>query len=494
MKEFLTNEKYISILLIGVLLLSILPLFLLGSYNHPCADDFSYGGETAVVWRETGSFSQTLKAAVEKTKDVYQTWQGSFAGVFLMALHPGVFGESLYKMVPLFLILTFAASLFFFCHVLLVTYAKGTKEQSRILASVLILLFMQFVISPVEAYFWYNGSMYYTLFFSLALTHVSCLLLLWKTKRQDRQVIGTLLLSLFGFFIGGGNFVVALTHWVVLGILTGVSFFVEKRRGFLTLFITLATGVGLALSILAPGNSARQDLMVGMSPVSAILSSYTYGFRFLIFYIRIPVYFALLALFPLLYKIAKKSEFSFPLPGLATFLIFSAYAASFTPNLYGMASYGPPRVANVNQYLAILMLVGLAFYWSGWIGRKTAPQPEKKVQKKDPKEDSSSFPFIVFLVVLIATGIGFGLADDPNYMTSTSAVSSLVSGEGKAYHQEYLDRLEVVTQHVGESVVLPPFQHQPHLLFFDDITTDPQDWRNLAFAKFYQLEQVVLAS
>ena len=88
--------KIFSYIVLAAFILSIIPLIAISFYNAPSADDFSFSQTTADAWRETNSLAQVIKAGLEKTGQIYETWQGSFAGVFLMTLQPAIFGEGAY--------------------------------------------------------------------------------------------------------------------------------------------------------------------------------------------------------------------------------------------------------------------------------------------------------------------------------------------------------------------------------------------------------------
>lgn len=79
-------------------------------------------------------------------------------------------------------------------------------------------------------------------------------------------------------------------------------------------------------------------------------------------------------------------------------------------------------------------------------------------------------------------------------MTSISSLYSLITGEASQYHQEYLNRLALYQNPKIKDVEVPAFQVKPYVLFFDDITTDINDWRNIAVASYYGKESVILNS
>lgn len=113
----------VGIVCAAALACSLAPLFLIGLYAHPCADDFSYGAPAALAWSASGSFLEVLESAACNTIQVYHTWQGSFVAVFLMSLQPAVFGEGMYFWGVVFLLLSYLVGSLFFLKVFLRNYA-----------------------------------------------------------------------------------------------------------------------------------------------------------------------------------------------------------------------------------------------------------------------------------------------------------------------------------------------------------------------------------
>ena len=84
------SKQYVYVITI-IFILSLIPLYIIGKYNHPSVDDYYYGVETAKVYRDTGSVSQVISTSFDEMKNTYNDWQGNFAAIFLMRLQPAVF-------------------------------------------------------------------------------------------------------------------------------------------------------------------------------------------------------------------------------------------------------------------------------------------------------------------------------------------------------------------------------------------------------------------
>ena len=86
-------------------------------------------------------------------------------------------------------------------------------------------------------------------------------------------------------------------------------------------------------------------------------------------------------------------------------------------------------------------------------------------------------------VYLVAKGTGFA---------AVGALSTLASGEARAYHDSAVARFEILKDESIKDVQLEPFPVKPYLLYFDDISSDPSDWHNEDISTYYGKESVVL--
>ena len=86
-------KKYGPWLLLGLLAISLIPILLLGRYDWPSADDYSYAllshesllkGEFPLV----GSWKYIVRC--------YTGWQGTFSAIGMMTLTPLTFSPFLY--------------------------------------------------------------------------------------------------------------------------------------------------------------------------------------------------------------------------------------------------------------------------------------------------------------------------------------------------------------------------------------------------------------
>jgi hypothetical protein len=72
------------------------------------------------------------------------------------------------------------------------------------------------------------------------------------------------------------------------------------------------------------------------------------------------------------------------------------------------------------------------------------------------------------------------------------AIRELASGQAKQYYQEAMIRKEIYQDESILDAEVEPYSVKPYLLYFDDITDDPENWKNKGVIEFYRKDSVKL--
>lgn len=176
-----------------------------------------------------------------------------------------------------------------------------------------------------------------------------------------------------------------------------------------------------------------------------------------------------------------KISYEWKYPGLVIILSFCIYASSYTPTLFAQGSTGAGRVQNLQYVFFILMLFADLFYLEGWIFKNL------KIQFSM----GENYIWSYLLSVLICLGILFIFMLNKGSLISCSAMRSVWVGEAKIYKQEADERITILKED-GKVSELSGFTVYPYVLYFDDITADKNDWRNMAMANWYGKSAVLL--
>ena len=479
MKSGSLSFRLILILVLAALALSLVPILLTGRYALPAADDFNYSFRARHLVESGAGFPGAVRGAVETVRAFYGTWQGTFSAIFLMALQPSVFGEGWYTLTPVIMLGALLAGTFVLCLVLSRRVFGLSGSTGGIAAALALFLGIQLLPSPVQGLFWYNGSIYYIFFHSLALLALALGVRLVKDGGLWRCV----LLCLLALILGGGNYVTALCCSIL--VLSGILLLAFlKNPGWKRLILpALLLLIAFAVSMAAPGNAVRQTQTQHQpQAVQAVLQSFAAGGRFAVKWMSLPLAGSLLFLAPIFWFALRESRFAFPCPWLVTLYSYCLFSAMFCPTLYALGSYGDLRLLNILYLTYVLLLILNLLWWLGWLSSRKAREGESRPPLR------ILAPAALVLVLCLGAHLALG-----SY-TGTMCLGALRSGEARAYAACGRQRLEQLHDPAVRNAVLEPFPSQPYVLFLSDVTPNPEDWRNVAVAEYYNKESVVLGS
>lgn len=478
MKRLSFSYRFLQISAIVFLLLSLLPLFLLGRYAVPAADDFSYGAAAHLAFLQDGSFFSAAAAAAGKTVETYFSWQGTFSAVFLMALQPAVFSLRLYALTPLIMTGVFVGGSFLFCRRILGNLFLLRPALCDIISSLICALSVQLLPSPVQGLFWYNGAVYYMVFHGLLLC--ACAAACSLLQRGGR--LRCALLSFLCLLLGGGNYVTALSAVILLA--AAVLLLLIIRKGSWKRLILPGTVLLLAflLNICAPGNAVRQAAQENTPGViAAILQSFLSGLSYAGQWFSLPILGMLLLLCPLVWPQLKGSAFSFSCPLLVTLFSYCFFSAMFCPPIYAMGNVGDKRLLNIVYCTYLLLLTINWIYWLGWAAKRRVESAGSAIP---------SLPFCLAALFFVCC-LGLSAVSGTGFC-SLGACSTLRSGEAREYYECAQQRFSLLEAPETRDAVLAPFSVYPYLLYFDDISSDPTDWKNVDMATYFGLDSVRL--
>ena len=544
----MTKKNWLTLLII-IFVLSLIPLYLVGLYDQPSADDYFYATETAKVWSETHSLTAVLGRALTLTGETYVARQGNFTALFLMFMTPALFSESFYAVTPLILITSFVASMLFFFITVLRYWLGAGQRQSLAVALCVTFTALQLTLVPSDSFYWYNGAIYYTFFFALMLVLFALVTLLLKHPSHSIRVLSLVLSCLLCAVIGGGNFATSLFTVLILAVLivfysvfhseryeaklhganalVSLPSLTEIRRRRLGLILILILGlITFFITVFAPGNAVRQ---AGVGEHSGLLKTFAFSFAYGAYAIAqstsVPVLVLWILLIPLFYRMAKDSSYQFRYPGLVLLFTYGLFCAQGTPVFYAQGLRIPYRMMNIIGFAYYPFMAFNLIYLMGWIARRTEDKPGILLSKIAHCYDRA-LPRNILLVsgiALYAVGclgrIGVtesetttGQAVFSGMPASVSAVYSLVSGDAAEYEGQILTRDALLREAAAAAaedpsvglvcesdngiaewdieVTVPALTVTPDPIFHSDITEDPTHWKNTHLEMFYGIRSI----
>ena len=527
------QEKKLGVLVLLVMLVALVPLYIVADYAHPSVDDYSYGKLTAEAWEQTGSLGIVLATAWERTAYTYETHQGTVVSVFLMRLQPGILGEDYYFLTTVFLLSTFLICSILFYYAFFYRIFQADRVKSWMIAAVLSLGAMEFTHVASDSFYWYNGGVTYTFFYSMEALLFALLIYMYTAKKKVIKCLLGFVCMLVVVIACGGNYVTSLVTLELLVCICAVTGLVEYKKTaqkkqkkeqnietflrkngiinlYLCLLVLLAAAITFLIVVVAPGNALRQERTGETnSPVIAIFLSFVYGAYSIGNCMDLPALLLLFLCVPLFVVIAgkacKERKFAFPCPALVTFFSFCLYSSQVTPVFYAQGIKLPYRIMNIIYFSCFVMVALNLFYWIGFFIRK---KPQGQVlQTLESWHTKHFWKFYAIAALLFCFSVagnisiaaemdveGAAQVEVSELPATLSACYFLLNGDAKVFDKECKARYTMYSNPEIKDVIVEPFTVTPDIIFHSDITEDPDNWKNKCIKKYFNKHSVRLAN
>lgn len=463
-------------------LLSIIPLFMISMYNHPSVDDFAYATGTHEVWKSSRNMLLVIAEAVKTSISYWHRWQGLYTSAFILALEPGIFGEQYYRITGFLTIGTLIFSnLIFFYYVLHKRLGESVLTASAF-GMVTSFLMLHWMPSTVEGLFWYNGAMNYTFFFGLFLLLVCSVLSLFKEQSQAVAVIRVVMGSILAFLLSGGNHVTAFAGLLIVFMACVFAVMNRKKDELCRIgFVFIMEAAGFLLNVMSPGTRVRSNAFGKSQGVFiTVWKAVRYVLESMNDWIGLALVVSITIMLPVVFRCVRRMReekgFRFESPLLFFIVSVGLLAAMCCPSYYAMGEIGAGRLENVIYFAFIWITFLNVFYICGWIEGKISIE----------RFQSDVWWKVTVTVLLIGMIIGCS-RDSAGFL----AWKSVKSGEALAYSLEADARYNLYIQSAGKNVEVSSYSFYPSLIFYGDITEDPQYWANQQIKEYYGLESVI---
>lgn len=458
----------LNIFLLIFFFLCLIPVAVASRYIMAQADDFTYSTRTHLAWSQTHSVLVLLQAIASQIYHAYTDWQGTFTSTILMSLQPSIFGEQFYHIVPLLIIGIFSLSTWFFIRTVLHSILKVSTTLANGLSILVILISVENIRQPAEAFTWYNSAIHYTGIHSLWLLTAAMVLryLFLENKTRSRHIAMTVFVCFLSFMCGGGNNLSALEALVlefVFGfflILWGHDRYRVQIRRFVLCFGFLLAGA--MCNFLCPGNSKRMGADSHATGIAeTILKCFYAGGKLGTDWIDLSFIIFILWTIPYILLIVRelvRRQYRFRMPLLVLFAMYGCFSAMWAPNIYVMDLGGldMKRTQNVGYYHYILLLCAGLIYVAGWAASLKKGRFLQKLERfYDGSGRVRTVRWIYYpLIVLMSIGcIGLINRGAPMHYTSSAALHSIAYGGGQKWLDTINGNLEIIRNSPDDVVI-----------------------------------------
>ncbi len=473
------SEKVLAVLSVLAIILALIPLYRLTFYAVPRYDDFGYGIN---LWKEQrygyGLYT-IIKAGYDTALGSHYSWQGTYSSIFMMAQMPAALGFQYYFIGPVLLITSLVVSTLFLTSVLSKVYLNASRCERTIFSVIVTLTLTECIYTAQQGFYWYNSGVHYVFMHSIMFVFVSFMVLLTYTKKTAARFIYFLIVTALAFVCAGANFVTCIQGILLLTGYIVVLLFRDARKTLWYLPAFFVYMFGLRLNLFAPGNAHRQASYQGESAARAIIDSLKEGvvnawkfsgpFVIILMIIAIPV----------ICKMVKKTEFKFRLPGLFSLLSYCFYCTGYTSSFYSMGSAGLSRTWIAVCFSFQILLFANEVYWIGYLSHK----------RLKPFSLTSDYYPAFYLMALIMMLVSFHYTQDKiGAVSSFGAYYYIHTGEAYAFHEEFLERVNIFEESDHGVVDVPEYAYKPWFLINRDISDDPSQEENRMMSEYFGLQ------
>ena len=197
---------------------------------------------------------------------------------------------------------------------------------------------------------------------------------------------------------------------------------------------------------------------------------------------------------------AQAVQLGFTAPFPAAVLAYGIVSCVVTPALYAQGNMDAGRIQSTFWLHAVLVLLLLEWYLVGGLYRRFSK--EQNASAVSCLQNASAVSCLQnasaasclrngaggFVRAILLFFIVFSLLavkGNPDFYTGTSAVSELLDGSAAQYGRENEERLRILKNPREQDAVLPRYTVQPNLLYFEDVSEDPDDWINQKMSEYY---------
>ena len=486
------TSKHRALLWALILILSLIPVFMIAPFDFASGDDYNYGAGPHLAFQATGSVLAALKAAFATTASIYKSWQGTWFDCFVFCLHPEVFSDRGYVLVPfIFVILQIVCFTAFAHHFLKKRWEMGGWYFLEV-ALIFLTFSFQLIPSQKSGIFWWVGCVHYVMPMCMALIGI-----IFGDRFLNDHKVGDLIgLTVIATLIGGATYPAALLLPEVVFVLWLEKMLIAKERNkkdILLLIPLVLEGIGLYLSFVAPGNAVRSasDISQGAKPtggaVSTILASITFSVKdactsfigdktFILIAVLLIAFISAGALkaAKATYKTGFEKRFSHPL--LFTVTAFLVNASMYAPRLYAgdVVSSG---YYNFNFWVFFICLLAVVIYLEGFcISRLNT-----SYKGKSTVGNLVMYGALALVVLIIAYVGRHGVKEYTDYI----CLDYYRNGQAADYREQMLLQIKLMEEEGVDDVIVPEINNYQGPLMHMPVVADPENVDNYMTALFY---------
>lgn len=463
-----TGIRY-SYFLIGILILSLIPLLILHFFNQPTPEDFYYSGEAAKI------------GLMDSMRVLYKFYGGRYFTYFVISLNPLYFGSITgYRICAMFLMLLFYYVFFLFVS----EFTKsGLNLSERILISLSVyVLYLLAMPSLSQGFYWLVSAVHYQAALILFMLFAVYYFRIDKAESKSKRNIYIFISCLLTVAIPGTVELSAAMIIIIVSVLLIKSIFIDKKLSWWLIIIALLTIVCVYFVLKSPGNDQRSVKYADNHNFYLSLKS---SLEFLIATIadwkfNSPLIALTVLFIPFYFKIVNANKSELKPTFIKILSIISIFFVILYTNIFIIYwSLGIPPYDRILDFIYFIFLTG---WFVIIICIVSIVSMKFKIYNYTPPK---------FIYAVAATIIVIFLYRENNF---TRAYSDLMTGKASEFNKEVNERYDMISKSTADSLQIDTIRTVPKTFFFQDITKDTKRPFNIGYQSYFQKKYIVRKS
>lgn len=485
------SYKKIALILLGLFLVTLLPIIYCSFFNYANGDDLWEGAAAYRVLAEGGTVKDFFIAIRDWFIVDYYGWEGNWSSIILWLIPPNIWGEKVYCITAWIALFHLCGSIIYFGSYYMQKFLNANRLYQAIVSILVCFFVIQYMPSIKNGVFWYTGMINYTVPFSLCIMSF-----VWIDKYMNIGYFRYLVLTTIIFmYLGGAGYTPIVLAFEVfllfmmLYLLKGE--FRRKKRmwGVFIPFVLLI--VGFVISALSPGNAIRGgdsyflDIPRIFTTVTECLRRGFVGIFEWFLTVR-----PLILIIPLLVILTweqidiKQTKIKFEHPILVSTVLFLVASSIYAPEIYSQSSVSG-GVPNTVYFTFLLTCIIEIIYLTCYV----------KVRYVKTGASFITENLLLKLRVAIVAGEIFFCIVAGRFlignMSGYMCYDFIKTGQLRDFEYQMQERLEILHNPEIKNAVVPEMNNEQGPFMHMALLKNPEAYTNRATARYYGKETVI---
>jgi len=460
-----TGNKY-QYFLIGVLIISLVPLLIIHYYNQPTPEDFYYSGEARKI------------GLMDSMRVLYKFYGGRYFTYLLISLNPLYFHSVTgYKICTLVLMILF----YFVFYIFVSEFTKNRLNLTERILFTLSVFFLYLFAMPSlsQGFYWLVSAVHYQLALMLFMLFLIFYSRIDKEKNIAKRNLFIFISCLITIAIPGTVELSAAIMVIVAVLLIMTSIIKDKKVSWWLILIVLITIVCVYFVIKSPGNDQRSvKYTENHNLFISLYSSFIFLFQTIAGWIFNSPLLPITVLFtPIFFKITDPDISGNRILEIKLSYSIVIFLLMLYTNIFIIYwSLGIPPYDRILDFIYFIFLTGwfliiisLTLFIRNKFGIK---------EFKLPKYIYAAAGILIVFFIVRENNI-------------SSAYSDLFSGKASEFNITLFERYDSISKTGSDSLEIDSIRNIPQTFFFQDITKDPKRPFNIGYGSYFNKKYIV---